>query len=375
VNLADVRPLEMTWFWPNRIPAGMLSLLVGDPGASKSFLSLYMAAKATTGGLWPDGTPVGEACNVLLFAGEDDPARTIVPRLQANGANLSRIALFNASGSDAFDMDRDLPRLESRLREDPDCRLVIIDPITGYMGDANQNSHAEVRRPLMRVRDVAERTGVTILGLSHLNKKVDIGMAHRTIGSVAFTAVPRAVWGVAADRENGRMGCAHAEQAPDSCLQTPASNNQSQAPDSRRLTPSHHSPYPPHDSRNAPMPIKRYFFPLKDNLCIEPDAMEYRIVGGSLEFIGRRSARDVEDQLTQKHTGGRVSAEKDAVAEWLTERIGKDSVPSADIIKEAEEKGFSRTTLQRTANEIGIVKRRSVALNNRYVWEINPDKE
>jgi hypothetical protein len=80
-NMADIKPLEIEWLWPGRIPLGMLTLLAGDPGLGKSFLSLYMAALMTKGGAWPDpaspkgcaegsGTtcPQGE---VLLLSVED----------------------------------------------------------------------------------------------------------------------------------------------------------------------------------------------------------------------------------------------------------------------------------------------------------------
>ena len=39
VCMADVLPKTIDWLWPNPIPVGRLSLLVGRPGAGKSFLT------------------------------------------------------------------------------------------------------------------------------------------------------------------------------------------------------------------------------------------------------------------------------------------------------------------------------------------------
>ena len=47
--LADVEPRPISWLWPERIPMGRISLLVGRPGEGKSFLTTDMAARVTTG--------------------------------------------------------------------------------------------------------------------------------------------------------------------------------------------------------------------------------------------------------------------------------------------------------------------------------------
>jgi putative DNA primase/helicase len=54
VRLSDVRARRLEWLWPERIPLGKLTLLAGDPGLGKSFLSLDIASRVTTGRAWPD---------------------------------------------------------------------------------------------------------------------------------------------------------------------------------------------------------------------------------------------------------------------------------------------------------------------------------
>lgn len=88
VRLADVRREETSWLWPGYVPRGTLSLLDGNPGLGKSFIALDLAARVTRGWLMP---PAGgakgntEPANVLILNAEDDPARTLRPRLEALG--------------------------------------------------------------------------------------------------------------------------------------------------------------------------------------------------------------------------------------------------------------------------------------------------
>jgi len=58
VRLSTVMPEPINWLWPGRIARGKLTLLIGDPGHGKSYLTLDMAARVSTGAKWPDG---GEA--------------------------------------------------------------------------------------------------------------------------------------------------------------------------------------------------------------------------------------------------------------------------------------------------------------------------
>jgi hypothetical protein len=82
------------WLWRDRIPAGDLTLFDGDPGTNKSSVALDLAARVSTGREMPDGT-TGCQGGVVLLAGEDSLSKTIRPRLDAAGADLSRVAVPN----------------------------------------------------------------------------------------------------------------------------------------------------------------------------------------------------------------------------------------------------------------------------------------
>ena len=80
VNLGNVVPRDVRWLWPARIPLGKFTLLFGDPGLGKSFITLDMAARVTTGRAWPDGGECPRG-TVLLIGAEDDVEDTVAPRL------------------------------------------------------------------------------------------------------------------------------------------------------------------------------------------------------------------------------------------------------------------------------------------------------
>lgn len=206
VNAATVKEVPLRWLWPSRVPAGKVTLLAGDPGLGKSFLTCDMASRVTTGNYWPDSmearAPQG---SVVMLSAEDDPADTIVPRLRSAGADLSRVDLLRSvrvgGRPDAFVLRRDLPLLEAAIRRRGDCRLVVIDPISCYLGGTDGNSNVEVRGALAPLGQLAERTGAAVVVVSHL-RKGDGDLMYRVTGSLAFVAAARATWAVEADRED-----------------------------------------------------------------------------------------------------------------------------------------------------------------------------
>ena len=138
---------------------------------------------------------------MLLLSAEDDLADTIRPRLETLGADCSRI--ITVTTSDAADstlalphFDLLIPLLDRALDSAPDCRLVIIDPISAYLGRAVENINAEVRRVMTAFNKLAARRRLAILAISHLRKQQGAAM-HRSMGSLAFVAAARAAWLIA----------------------------------------------------------------------------------------------------------------------------------------------------------------------------------
>jgi putative DNA primase/helicase len=201
VSLADVKPLPISWLWFNRIPLGMLTLILGDPGLGKSFLTLYMAAKISTGGAWPDsGTPENNAPqgSVVILTAEDDLAHVVRPRLDALEADVSKIHALegvkirdeeNHEHCEYFNLQRDLPALQQAVRDQRNTKLVIIDPLSAYLGGRiDSHKDAEVRSVLRPLVELAEKCGVAVIGVTHLNKNASGKAVYRAMGSLAFLA-------------------------------------------------------------------------------------------------------------------------------------------------------------------------------------------
>ena len=91
VTLSDVVPERVSWLWRGRIPLGKLVTLDGDPGVGKSTLALTCGAMITTGGMWPDHTSCDYPGDVILLSAEDGLADTIRARLDAAGAETTKV--------------------------------------------------------------------------------------------------------------------------------------------------------------------------------------------------------------------------------------------------------------------------------------------
>lgn len=209
---ADVEPREVQWLWPGRVPLGRISLLVGRPGEGKSFLTTDMTARVSTGRTWPDGSPC-PCGSVILVSAEDDPHDTIRPRLDAHGADVRRVHLLatvrrRGEGGrlvEAMFTLEDLPALTEALERQPDCRLIVIDPIGSFIGGGT-DSHRdnEVRAVLAPVAQLAERYGPAVLIVAHRRKSAGTIADDLAIGSRAFTGIARAVWHLTRDTDDKR---------------------------------------------------------------------------------------------------------------------------------------------------------------------------
>jgi hypothetical protein len=207
-RVADIAAVPVRWLWPGRVARGKVSMLAGHPGLGKSQLTAAIAAIVTTGGRWPVDGSKAERGNVVFLSAEDDPADTIRPRLEAVGADLSRTYILDSTviedGSNhrALDLGADLARLGQTLDDIGDVALVVIDPITAYLGEADSHKNAEVRALLAPLSDMAAKHGTAIVAVSHMNKAGGGEALMRVTGSLAFVAAARAAFIVTRDSES-----------------------------------------------------------------------------------------------------------------------------------------------------------------------------
>ncbi|MEI9979372.1 MAG: AAA family ATPase [Edaphobacter sp.] len=207
-RLADIGPMVTDWHWTGYIPAGMLTLLAGAGGTGKSTLAFSFAATVTTAGCWPDGTRCATPGNVLVWSSEDDLSRTIVPRLIAAGADLTRIASVEGTIDERglnlpFDPALHMDDLRQQVRQVPGgVSLLIVDPIVSAVsGDMHRAN--DVRRSLQPIVDFAAEQGCAVLGITHFAKNTGgNNTTERVIGSQAFAALARMVLATAKEEES-----------------------------------------------------------------------------------------------------------------------------------------------------------------------------
>jgi putative DNA primase/helicase len=149
---------------------------------------------------------------VIVFSAEDGVADTIAPRLLAVGADASRIKIVNGventNGRKTFDLKADIDLLEDEVRAFGNVKLIIIDPISAYMGKADGHGNVETRNVLEPIAEMANRLRIAVVAITHLNKggANNQGVLERFQGSIAFIAAARAGFAVIADEENeGRV--------------------------------------------------------------------------------------------------------------------------------------------------------------------------
>lgn len=330
IQASKVKTHHVDWLWPNRIPLGTLSLLVGIGGVSKSVLSLYMAAQISTGRPWIDTIEPQKPGSTIILSAEDDPSITIVPRLKATEANMDNIYILRGKKVTLPDgtvghtflynlsKDMDLIHLDNTLKAVPNPRLVIIDPYTAYMGGADSNSNTDVRSFLHPLAALAADHNIAIIGITHLNKNQDLAADFRILGSVGQQNAARMVWLVVSDPEDFE---------------------------------------------------RRYFVWLKGNLAPRHTGLAYHLQNTTIQtddgydsnmpvccFEKEPVTLTAEELLAprKRKSTGRPQKQTDA-GEWLESILSEGPVDSKLILEEGEALGYSSATLNRVKSKMGIM--------------------
>lgn len=318
-SMADVEDKPLTWFWEDKIPDHGVSMLQGDPGAGKSFLSIMIASHISNGTPWPDcpEMPVEKGC-VLIITGEDAPAR-VKERLVWAGADLKKV--FILSGETHLDIRLHLAKIQQLIINMPmKCRLVIFDPITAYMGNTKANDNNAVRSTLEPLGKFADENELCILNITHMNKKADDKRIYRGLGSIGFTAVVRSTWTVEFD---------------------------------------------PNDEEHE----TRIFSPTKTNYSRYPSGLKYRIEDNQVQFesepfFGNMDTLEVKASEDKQGKAG-------VVADWLRDRLQGCAVAQATIAKELhDEFGTTKGTLWRAKKMVGIKSTKGDSYDGGWAWEL-----
>ena len=220
INMDSVEVEQIEWLLYPFIPYGKVTIIQGDPGEGKTTMVLQIIAKLTRGEpIFPvtdttikikekrsaevdsgnDGLD-GEdnmqeqssmsPVNVIYQTAEDGLGDTIKPRLLAAGADCSKVMVID-------DSDQPMTMADVRLEEaivQTKAKMVVLDPIQGFLG-ANVDMHrANEIRPLMkRIAVLAEKYHCAVILIGHMNKNSNGKSSYRGLGSIDFQAAARSV--------------------------------------------------------------------------------------------------------------------------------------------------------------------------------------
>jgi len=331
-DVADIPIEPVKWLWPGRIAAGKLTLIAGEPGTGKSQVALAIAAAIATGGSWPCGN-VAPKGGVVIFAAEDTASDTMKPRLiAAIGDDLPRgcvrtVSHVRDSGRRrGLDLMADLHLIEDAVAALGDVRLVIVDPITSYLGRADSHRVTDVRNVLEPVAEMASRLRVGVFAVTHTPKGGGTAAINRFVGSVAYIALARAAYLFTRDPESDD----------------------------------------PH--RRLFLPVKNNLAPLGNGLAARLEqtdvANENGIVGSRVVWTGEEIARSADDILRGLDASSVGSADRDRLSRleeakrFLQDELEKGERPVIEIEQAAERAGIAAKTLRSAREALGIRYRR-----------------
>jgi putative DNA primase/helicase len=332
---SDIHPEPIRWLWPGRIAIGKQTLLAGEPGLGKSQLTCWIAGAVTTGGFWPgtvDEAPLGSA---IILSAEDDAADTIRPRLDAAGADPDKVHIVSAvrredgKGRRAFNLQADLLLLENEITRLGDVRLVVIDPVSSYLGKVDSHRNAELRAVLEPIGEMASRLRVAVLSVTHLSKSGSISANSRFIGSIAFVAAARAAFIVARD---------------------------------------------PGDKE------RRLLLPTKNNLGPEGSGIGFRIgqvttptglLAPTVLWDAMPVTMSADEALAGPADAGSAPARNEAM-DFLRDVLAAGPVPSEKIRDEVNKAGLAWRTVRRAKEGLGV-RVRKTGIDGGWVWTLPGD--
>ena len=317
INMEQVEVEKIDWLLYPFIPFGKVTIVQGDPGEGKTTMVLQINAKLTKGeAVLPSNSDESaleektmdlEPVNVIYQTAEDGLGDTIKPRLLSAGADCSRVMVID-------DNDQALTMMDARLEEaiiKTKARLVVLDPIQGFLGAAVDMHRANEIRPLMkRVAVLAEKYHCAIILIGHMNKNSNGKSSYRGLGSIDFQAAARSVLIVGRIKDE---------------------------------------------------PEIRVVCHVKSSLAPEGKSIAFRLDKDTgFEWIGEYDI-SADDLLSGDNRGQKIHEAK----EFLKEILVSGSVAQTKVAEEAESRGIKKKTLWNAKKELEI---ESVKIGNQWFW-------
>jgi hypothetical protein len=334
----DIKPKPIDWLWEGWLARGKLEVFAGAAGTGKTTIAISLAATISNGGSFPDNSrsPVG---NVLIWSGEDSPEDTLVPRLIAAGADLSRVHFIgdvkHGDQIRSFDPAKDIAALNHAAEGIDNISMLIVDPIVNAVaGDSHKNG--EVRRALQPLVDFGGKMSCAVLGISHFSKGTGgKEPLERVTGSLAFGALARIVLATS------------------------------------KITEGETS--------------KRIFCRAKSNIGLDDGGFEYTLeqkeiegcpgLSSSYVVWGEPVKGSARELLAEPEVENADGSNDHSVASWLQNLLKDEggSLDRRDVMKAAHAMGYKERTVHRAREKIGVLAQPiGFGKDKRSIWSIVP---
>lgn len=303
---------RVEWLWRRYVPLGYITLLDGEPDKGKSLMTLDIIARVTTAKQMPDGTRGIRPAGAVIWTVEDGLADVIKPRLERAGADTERI-IHRTIAVDSEGFSRSLTVADTeRMRRDIErvgAKLVVLDPLSAFLGKADSHRDSDVRAALSPMQNLLHEMGVAGLFVRHLTKAVGGSAMTRGMGSIA---------GVALSRSALIVGREDADDPTSMCV------------------------------------LAR----IKGNLGPSAPSLRYRPVGDPededappwIEWHGV-SDKTADELVAAPDQPRSVVAE---AADWLKLHLSYGPVPTKELFGDARAEGFSEASLKRAKERLPI---------------------
>ena len=309
INMQDIEVEAISWLWYPFIPYGKVTIIQGDPGEGKTTLVLQIIARLTRGESIIDEKEQPQI-NVIYQTAEDGLADTIKPRLLSADADCSKVLVID---------DRDTPltmrdvRLEQAIVE-TNAKLVVLDPIQGFLGaDVDMHRANEIRPIMKHISELAEKCKCAIILIGHMNKCSAGKSAYRGLGSIDFQAAARSVLIVGRIKDE---------------------------------------------------PEIRVVCQTKSSLAPEAKAVAFRLSEeNGFEWVGKYDVT-ADDLLSGTVKG----TKKQAAMDFLESLLSGGQMSQTEIMELAERKSIAEKTLRNAKEALGIKSKRE---NNQWYWSLD----
>jgi len=328
-RLSEVVERPVQWFWEGRIPRGKLTVMDGDPGSGKSWLTSYLAAQVTVGDPLPGEEGVKRNPERVLLLSEDDEADTIRPRIRVMGGNEENIYLLRGVLERRGKISQIQLANVATLRKTVEVwkpGLVIVDPVVRYLGQMDTNKATAVRSTLDPLSDVAKDFHCSIVCVRHLNKDSVLKALYRGQGSMDFIGAARSAFIVTEHPNNPKV---------------------------RILCHT--------KSNNAPLALSLTF-----RIDQSGDKIGRFVLGDTIALTADELANMPQGQGSLTGTEDKLELARG----FLLGMLIQGQIPQAVVMDRAGEVGIKERTLERAK---GALKIQSHKIGTKWVWELPMD--